>query len=58
MIKIVLSILMYLLLTALAYWVDSKLVRKEVKHPVQFGIMWIFILIALGLLGRYILTHI
>lgn len=58
MIKIFISILMYLLLTDLAYWVNSKVVRKEVKHPVQFGIMWIFILIALGLLGRYILTHI
>lgn len=58
MIKIFLSILMYLLLIDIAYKAISKLEREELEHPGQFIIKWLLIIIVLGELTRYILTHI
>lgn len=57
MIKNFLSILMYLLLINIAYGATSKLEREKLEHPGQFIIKWLLIIIALGELTRYILTH-
>lgn len=48
--KIFITILIDILCIYMAYFMNSKFAREELKIPIQLGVMWAFIFIVLGLL--------